>query len=225
MLAYAPDRRTRGALGRSPQTMSFVVIGHILLVGVALTTKMTMDRFTPQGGTDVTFLPSPPPPEIVPAKEKPQHKAPAQSTIDHVVPLIPARPADDGIRVDPGPTIPSGPVAGESVEPIQPKLIEPPRSAPVRMAAVFNTPDSLVRPPYPTAKLRAGEETTLRLKLTIDANGRVTAVDPVGQADAAFLAAARKHIMRSWRYRPATVDGVASGSTTVINLSFRLEDA
>jgi protein TonB len=60
--------------------------------------------------------------------------------------------------------------------------------------------------------------------LTIDPRGRVIAVDPVGAADPSFLAAARRHILKAWRYKPATEDGIAVPSTTVISLSFRLED-
>ena len=103
-------------------------------------------------------------------------------------------------------------------------FIDPPQPAPVRVAARFNTPASALRPPYPNDKLRLEEEATLRLRLAIDARGRVTAVDPVGAADPSFLEAARRHIIRSWRYKPATEDGVPVGSSTVITLSFRLEE-
>ena len=61
--------------------------------------------------------------------------------------------------------------------------------------------------------------------IVIDARGRVVGVEPVGATDPEFLAAARRHILRSWRYKPATEDGVGIPSTTVITLSFRLEDA
>ena len=82
-----------------------------------------------------------------------------------------------------------------------------------------------MRPPYPTDKLRLEEEATLKLKLTIDARGRVTAVEPVGAADPSFLAAARRHIIRAWRYKPATEDGRAVSTTLVVTLRFVLDDA
>ena len=90
--------------------------------------------------------------------------------------------------------------------------------------ALRATPESALKPPYPLDKIRSEEEATLRLRLTIDTRGRVTAVEPVGAADPSFLEAARRHILRAWRYKPATEDGVAVPSTTVISLSFRLED-
>lgn len=63
----------------------------------------------------------------------------------------------------------------------------------------------------------------LKLRLTIDERGRVIAVDPVGSADRSFFQAARKHLMASWRYKPATEDGRPVASSTVITLRFELE--
>jgi protein TonB len=95
---------------------------------------------------------------------------------------------------------------------------------PVRVAPRFVTPDSQVRPPYPQSKLRAGEEALLRLRLAIDARGRVSAVNPVGAADPVFLAAARRHLIAHWRYKPATEDGQPVATTIVITLRFQLDD-
>lgn len=94
--------------------------------------------------------------------------------------------------------------------------------APVRTGPHFLTPEADIKPPYPQSKLRNEEEAVLRLKLTIDSRGRVTAVEPVGRADPVFLAAARRHIAARWRYRPATEDGRAIASSTVITLRFEL---
>lgn len=49
------------------------------------------------------------------------------------------------------------------------------------------------------------------------------AIDPVGGADPVFLDAARRHILARWRYKPATEDGRAVASSTVITLRFELE--
>ena len=101
---------------------------------------------------------------------------------------------------------------------------DPPRHVPVKLGPRFATNAGAIKPPYPLDKMRGEEEATLKLRLTIDARGRVTAVDPVGFADPSFLEAARRHIIRAWRYKPATEDGVAVPSSTVISLSFRMED-
>jgi protein TonB len=69
----------------------------------------------------------------------------------------------------------------------------------------------------------SGEEADLQLKLTIDANGRVVAVEPIGRADPVFLAAARRHLIARWRFAPATEGDRAIPSTTLIMLRFRLD--
>jgi protein TonB len=101
-------------------------------------------------------------------------------------------------------------------------LLQP--AEPVRVGPRAVTPTDLLRPPYPDAKRRSEEEAVLRLRLGIDPRGRVTSVEPVGAADPAFLAAARSHLLRHWRYRPATEDGRAVSSTLTITLRFELED-
>jgi len=61
------------------------------------------------------------------------------------------------------------------------------------------------------------------LKLSIDERGRVVAVEPVGRTDRSFFEAARRHLIANWRYKPATEDGKAIASSTVITLTFRIE--
>ena len=72
--------------------------------------------------------------------------------------------------------------------------------------------------------MRAKErEAVLRLRLAIDERGRVAAVEPVGRADPVFLAAARRHILKAWRYRPAMDGDRAVASSTVVTLKFELD--
>ena len=80
----------------------------------------------------------------------------------------------------------------------------------------------MLRPPYPDAKRMLGEEATLRLRLSIDDGGRVTAVEPVGTADRAFLDSARRHLIRAWRFAPASEDGRPVPTSKVITLRFEL---
>ena len=76
---------------------------------------------------------------------------------------------------------------------------------------------------FSESKRALEQEAVLKLKLQIDERGRVTAVEPVGKADATFLAAARRHILKSWRYRPAMEGDKAIASSTVITLKFELD--
>jgi protein TonB len=71
--------------------------------------------------------------------------------------------------------------------------------------------------------LLAEEEATLTLRLSIDEQGRVVAVDPVGRADGVFLAAARRYLIGHWRYKPAMKDGSVIASSITISLRFQLD--
>jgi len=112
-----------------------------------------------------------------------------------------------------------GPVIGSGADPLP--APDPPLA---RTGPRFATPDHALRPPYPEEKRRLEQEATLRLKLTIDPRGRVIAVDSVGPANPSFLEAARRHILKAWRYKPATESGKAIASSTVITLKFELND-
>ena len=210
--------------GRHPRALMFIVGGHAVLVAAVMTAKMEV---IPLAGTTKTMVelieevkpPPPLPPE--PAPPKPEHPVqPRDSQIDLQKPIVPI-PTENPVEVAATlPQLPSpGPVGSgtESIANPTPKL------DPVRVAARFATPDSLLRPPYPDDKARLEEEGTLRLRLLIDERGRVVAVEPVGKVDRSFFDAARKHLLAKWRYKPATVDGRPVPSSTVITLRFELE--
>jgi protein TonB len=104
-----------------------------------------------------------------------------------------------------------------------PAIVPTPRPAAANAAAQLLTPAARLKPPYPQSKLLSEEEAVLKLRLTIGADGRVTAVEPAARADPAFLDAARRHILAHWRYRPASAGGRAVGSSVVITLRFQLD--
>ena len=219
MLAYAP--RPTGRAG-SPRTLLLVAAGHAVALALLLTARSDYLRDKVFPPTDVIFVPTkpppPPPPQPAPAAE------PSRSAIDTPPRIIPT-PAQPSEPIIAGPPITAiDPIIGNAVEPQPIILPDPPRPALVRRAARFTTPADLVRPPYPAAKQRLEEEASLRLSLDIDARGRVTAVTPVGPADPIFLDSARRHILRHWRYQPASEGGEAVASTVVITLSFKLEE-
>ena len=222
MLAYAAKSRPAGRTG-SPRALVLILAGHAVLIGAVMTAKMEMGPdlpFVPTKTIDIPIKP-PPPPEPQPPQPKP---APQPSFIERPVTVIDVPMITPTLPIDQGPPIvPWNPPVIGNGPPLP--LVNPPKAHPIRVAAIFRTPDSALRPPYPASKLRLEEEATLKLRLSIDARGRVTAVEPVGAADPQFLEAARRHIIRVWRYKPATEDGVAVVSSTVITLSFRLEDA
>ena len=115
------------------------------------------------------------------------------------VPLIDANPKLPDIRDLIGPSIPANPN-------VEPEQAVPPAPTIARLL----TPQSELKPPYPESKLLTGEEATLTLRLSINEQGRVVGVDPLGTADRAFLEAARRYLIAHWRYKPATRDGQPS---------------
>ena len=223
MLAYAANSPRAAVRTNSPRALALILAGHALLLGAVMSAKMGVIHIDPYKPTTIFDVPikPPPPPEPQPPAPKPN---PQPTFIERPVTVIDVPVITPNLPIDRGPQIVpwNPPVIGDG-PPLPPA--NPVKAAPVRIAAIFATPDNAVRPPYPISKIRLQEEATLRLRLSIDARGRVTAVEPVGAADPEFLAAARRHIIRSWRYKPATEDGAGIASSIVITLRFQLEDA
>ena len=215
MLAYAADRRRIAERHSSPQTLLLIAAAHIALIAAVMSARMDLPRRLLEPPIVVTTIPitNPPPPD----QPQPNPRNDSRTVIDRTPPLVPLpRPLDPGTDTTPTPLPLPG---GGSIEPTRDPL---PIPTPARVGPRFATPPSELRPPYPPSKLDREEEAVLRLKLTINAGGRVVAVEPVGKADPEFLAAARRHLIAHWRYRPATEDGHAIASATVVTLRFEL---
>lgn len=220
MLAYAANMPRTAGRDRSPKALTLIIAGHALVLAGVLTAKPEIiDRITGEKTTiyNVPVTPPPPPPTDDPV---PKQKVTQDSFIRTERPIIDME-RQDPIEIATGPSLKDiETVIGSGTT----TIFDPPRHVPVMVGPRWVTAENAVKPPYPLDKIRTEEEATLKLRLTIDQRGRVIAVDSVGTADPSFLAAARRHILRAWRYKPATEDGVAVQSTTVISLSFRLED-
>lgn len=220
MSVYAPtpgfvDQR------RHPRALLMIVGVHAVVIAAVMTAKMDLPRRIIDRPIKIDWIDpvSPPPPEPTPQPPKP-HRSTA-SAVDQTPPVVPvSRPPDQ--TLDQTPVRDPRPIVGPSAD-AGPIAIPGPITESVRVAARFATPDWLVKPPYPADKQRLEEEATLKLRLTIDALGRVIAVEPIGRADPSFLQAARRHLMAKWRYKPATEDGQPVPSSTVITLRFELE--
>lgn len=220
MLAYAP-RADQKKL--RPATLGLIILGHAGLLAVVMTAKSVIMP-TPASPPDVFFIPEATPPVNPPPPQPQPSPQPTDSRIDTLPPLVPDIPAPGPtFETLPGPTLPSGPVSGTGVEPTIRELpLDPPI---VRKGPRFATVGDAVRPPYPDSMRQSGDEASLKLRLTIDERGRVTAVEPVGTANPTFLAAARRHILRVWRYQPAMEGSKAVPSTTTVTLKFELGNA
>lgn len=217
MTTYAPvpvyaDR------SRHPRALILIVAAHALAIAAVMSAKMEIAGFDPVR-TKVNLIPLPPEPARTLPQPRDKPREPVVRTVPRQVPLPqPVPPVletepDTALLPDLGRILGAGPDANPARNTIQ-----------ERAGPQFATPEALIKPPYPQQKLRLEEEAVLRLRLAIDARGRVTAVEPVGSADPAFLAAARRHLIAHWRYRPATEDGRPVASSTVITLRFQLDD-
>jgi TonB family protein len=75
-------------------------------------------------------------------------------------------------------------------------------------------------PAYPDAARKAGRQGDVILKVHISATGEVTEVELIrGEEPFASVAIAA---VRTWRYRPATVDGRPSPFTRRVQIPFRI---
>ena len=218
MLGYASPSPV-AARGFSPTSIALILGGHAALLALVVSAKTELIPRTIFDPIKVITIadPAPPPPPGEPHRTT----SPARhETTSHAVPVHEIVMLND--LGDPGPIkLDTGPYPGGGET-----ILEPPPKPHVVLhrPAVLATPESQLRPPYPLSKQRLGEEASLALRLTIAPDGRVTAADPVGRVDPEFLAAARRHILAHWRYRPATDDGSAVGSLIIVTLSFRLDE-
>ncbi len=107
----------------------------------------------------------------------------------------------------------------------------PPPPPPVedKPIPLTEAPDNLVAPVasednakaiYPEAARKKGIESEVILKITIGINGEVTAVKLV-RGDEPFASAAIA-TARTWRYRPAVLDGKPVAVSRVVNVAFKI---
>ena len=213
MLAYAP-RPQRQRL--NPAALALIVAVHAAAIAAVMSAKMQYDRHK-EPPTVVETIRLPPVPQPDPA-ERPRTQ-PSDRALDTPTPLVPPPPLPGPTVQDlPAPPMP-GPLIGNGMDPAP-----LPMPAPVvRSGPRFATPDADIRPPYPEAMRAREQEAVLRLRLSIDQRGRVVAVEPVGKADPTFLAAARRHILKAWRYKPAMEGERAVAASTVVTLKFELD--
>lgn len=226
MLAYAAHRRQRRKL--SPTALALIIGGHAIAIALLASARMEVGVFRPDPPLVVKPIPLPqdPPPEPPEPKTEPAPSPPMSNL--SLPPKVVTLPLDTGPVVVPGPVpdLPAPIIGANPVpHPPQPVPVPTPPEPRVKTGPRLATAGDLLRPPYPESKRRMEEEATLRLRLSIDERGRVTAVEPIGNVDAAFLDSARRHLLRNWRYTPAKEDGRAVPSSLVITLRFQLEDA
>ena len=221
MLAYAASRPTAGNRQSSPNALLFIISAHVAVAAVVMSMKMDLPIHIREKPIPIIDLPTPVDPDPLPQPPKTHHAPAPIPTPTPLPPIpIPRDPTIDRGPTDTGGTMTGGDTGGPGPGPM---IGEPIKLPPVRHDPRLLTPPAELKPPYPASKLAAEEETTLNLRLTIDRNGRVIGVEPLGRADPVFVAAARRHLLAHWRYAPATVDDQPVATTLNITLRFQLD--
>jgi len=205
----------------SPTGLAIVVAIHAAALGaLALMKGPELVRpFFPK--TEVTFVPLPTePPEVAPPPTDELSQPVQRPTfIDVPRPHVPVpidRPAVTTGTSDP--VIVLDPPRREIVPP----RIDPP-PAPVRTLAEFDPRFAGdLQPPYPASEERAGREGSVRVRLTIGADGRVKAVQRLSASSEPFWRATERHALARWRFRPATLDGRPIESRKVMSVNFEI---
>ncbi|MCO6415488.1 energy transducer TonB, partial [Siccirubricoccus sp. KC 17139] len=98
-----------------------------------------------------------------------------------------------------------------------------PGSAMILGATTGATP--LFRPPeprYPNGARLRNETGTARVRVQVDEQGRVAAVEIVTSSGSAELDQAAREYFRQWRWTPAKRDGVPVASNVTTAITFRL---
>lgn len=208
----------------SPTSLTLVIALHAAGIAALLLAKGPIYEKAAAPRTVIYDVPEIVPPEVEPEvrpdpRPAPQHR----SRIDTVPPVVELPSPGPLVEYSPVPlpplkVTPPGPVdiPGPRVEPR-------PKAEPVRIEARADPryADRL-QPPYPASEERAGNEGTVRIRITIGADGRVKAAERVSATSDAFWRATERQALSRWRFRPATLDGRPVESTKLITVHFRL---
>lgn len=219
MLAYAPRRDVQPV---RPGLFALITLGHFAVIGGVMATRMVIERHQ-QDPMEIAWIPETKPPEPqLPKLEPKATPEPNNSTIVPQPPIVDVPLPPQPVFPDPptppgnGPSIGAGTGSGTVVTPPQPPL--------VRKGPRLATAEEYLRPPYPASMESSEKEAVIALTLSIDERGRVVAVAPIGAVEPAFLSAARAHILKRWRYQPATENGRPVPSTLKVRLKFEIRD-
>lgn len=186
-----------------------------VLLALLLPTDLPTTRTPLVDEPEDLILPDRPKPVIpIPPPPDPRPPEVVQPRIDPQVPPTPIAP----------PVEPPSVVDGTEAAPPQPEAVAAPAPgydpAPARVGlAAIEAP----APPYPIPELRRGVEGTVLLEILVDEQGLPIEVTIKRSSGHRRLdAAARKHVLAHWRFRPAMRDGVAVRAIGLLPIDYRL---
>ncbi len=228
-MAYADQKMSSGRIAAIViVALLHALLGYAFITGLAynVVKSVTEDLKT----FDVTEEPPPPPPE-----EEPPPPPPDQPTQVQPPPVVspppivrtntPPPPVSAVATAPPAPityTAPPAPPAPVSAPtpPAPPRVVQTAK-AKGDLRTLFSLDD------YPSAAQRNEEEGTVRVRLTVGANGRVSDCSVTQSSGSSSLDAATCRIIRSrGRFTPA-VDAAGNPTTDTVNsppITWRLQD-
>lgn len=228
---YMAGRNVYGADQKFSPTALLLTGGAVALVGLGLLTvgtavvKETLPTIIT--ATNIKIPPPPPPPKAEPKKEV--NPAKAEATVTAPTPRVDTPTTNEfkapiadpevsqPLTFDPGTRV------VEAVEPL--KLIDPPKLPDPVLVKVKPDPRymSKFQPDYPSSMVRMELEGRVSLKVLVGADGRVKQVQILSATDPAFASATERQALNSWRFKPATKDGVPYESWYTTSVIFQLD--
>lgn len=233
-LAYgsAPNdgRSVYGADQKFSPAAMVLTGGVVVLVGLGLFTVGTaiVKEVTPTiiEATNIK-KPLPPPPPEPEVKKAPDVQKPETAVLtpvpDFNIPTktdFTAKPVEENL-IQPL-TNDAGTSVVEYVEPLKPA--DPPKIVDPIMVKVQPDPRYAAKfqPDYPSTMIRMELEGTVNVKVLVGADGRVKQVQVLHATDPAFAKATERQALSSWRFKPATKDGVPYESWYTTKVIFKL---
>ena len=208
---------------RSPASLAAVIGLHgaalaaVMIYGTYTFVKQDPHRTTVINVTDPQIPPPEPPPPPQPREAQVPQEASHMTVVPPIAPLNQGPVAPPAPPTPPQPPAPPGPQLALNTTPALPP--------PVRRAAQVdpNYRDAL-QPPYPRDMETAGRNGSVRVRITIGTDGRVSAIEQLTATDPSFWRVTERQARNRWRFRPATVDGRPVVSTMVMTVTFRIPD-
>ena len=161
-------------------------------------------------------LPPPPPPVVVPVQRLPTPPAPtAQPRPVEVARPEPAVP----------PLVDGGTLAADPLPPLEAGTgdfgVAPAPGPATRLQLAYAEASS---PPYPRDALRSGHQGTVVLQVLVGVDGRpLEVVVETGSGYRELDEAARRHVLRRWRFQPAMRDGRPVQAIGLVPIEFSLD--
>lgn len=208
---------------RSPASLAAVIGLHgaalaaVMIYGTYTFVKQDPQRTIVVNVTDPQIPPPEPPPPPQPRAAQVPQEASHLTVVPPIAPLNQGPVAPPAPPTPPQPPLPQGNQLALNTTPVVPD--------PVRRDATVdpNYRDAL-QPPYPRDMETAGRNGSVRVRITIGTDGRVSAIEQLSATDASFWRVTERQARSRWRFRPATVDGRPVVSTMVMTVTFRIPD-